>query len=535
MKVGIDFGTTYTKVAYVDERSELKLFRFPSPRGQEYIPTAVSYRHRGEGESVAVGQGALNEASNFRNVELIQGFKMFLPAEDPNVYGWTGSRPPTQVARDYLERLLREGRYSFQKVHGEITGAVVSVPEIWQRMGTNPGAEVLWRVVVDEMGLPVKQLASEPVCAAAYFFYQYQRGRRSLEDFHLLVCDVGGGTFDVALCRIHGQQIEVVDFDGNSEEGLGLAGRCFDYNAVRLAYSARHPGEVPAPNALDTLLAAFEEQKINPPEDVAALIEGLADPIDPAVEETLKEVPLYSFTANNEQYTLKLGQVRESFERVAQGIREVLERLQHRARGRGISIERIAIVGGFGQFPLVQRAILDCLGIRDPNDPRFDRTLHRDLGQFYAIAYGAALIAAGRIQPVEYYPHSLLIETHCLGQDRRIQSERLPIIEAGKAPAGSPHPVFATLGGQRVPIRVEPSRGYRLPLFIRLNGTGDLLRLEVPPVDLPDRGEYYLGVKIDRSNMGILVLQPVDGRRGREYRLGNINPVLIARRGDRHG
>jgi hypothetical protein len=60
-----------------------------------------------------------------------------------------------------------------------------------------------------------------------------------------------------------------------------------------------------------------------------------------------------------------------------------------------------------------------------------------------------------------------------------------------------------------------------------LNGTGQPLALEIPPVDLPEPGDYYVGVKIDRSNMGTLVFESLDGSVVKEYRMGNINPVII--------
>jgi molecular chaperone DnaK len=516
MKVGIDFGTTYTKIAYVDERGDLQLFPFPGPAGQHYIPTTVSYRQGGE--HVAIGEAALTEALNYPDVELVRGFKMFLPAENPKACGWTCSKSPTQVVRDYFEQLLRKAGESFERVHGDISSAVVSVPEVWQRTPTNRGAEALRRVLIDEMGLPVDRLQSEPVCAAAYFVHEYRRRGQTPDEFHLLVCDVGGGTFDVALCRVRGTRIDVVDFDGNSEEGLGRAGVCFDHNAVNRAY-AEHHGDSPSPEELLELLEEFEKVKITSHGEVAELVEQLTH----ANLSELRDVPLYRF---KRKYTLTLEQAMESFEPVAQGIKEVLARLKARLSERRVSIDRVAIVGGFGQFPLVQRTILESLGIRSQGDPRFDRTLHTEFGQFFAIAYGAALISAGLIQPTECYPHSLLIEVaRLVGPELR--RGFLPITEAGRTPAGQERPVFAEDGRRRVSVRVIRSGSGRLPVFIKLNGTGQPLALEIPPVDLPEPGDYYVGVKIDRSNMGTLVFESLDGRVVKEYRMGNINPVII--------
>jgi molecular chaperone DnaK len=198
----------------------------------------------------------------------------------------------------------------------------------------------------------------------------------------------------------------------------------------------------------------------------------------------------------------------------------VLRRLRQRAEAKGWSIDRVAIVGGFGQFPLVQRAILESLDIRDPMDVRFDQLLHREYRQFYAIAYGAALIAAGMIEPVEYYPHTLGIFAYRVweGQMKRVF---VPIVEAGKVSAGQLRPHFAPQL-----IRVEREGVTELPIGLQLGGAGEPIRLSLPPVRLPPPGRYRVGLLIDRSNMGILIFEPEDGGQRLEYRLGDVNPIL---------
>lgn len=520
MRIGIDFGTTYTKISYVQD-GRLHLFRFPGPGGRDYIPTAVAYcRGRGGKEEISVGEAALLDAINRPEARLATRFKLFLPIRDEaerKAKGWNLDRPPEEVTRDYFKQLLMESDFSFERTVGKIESIVVSVPEIWQRTANNPGAEALRRVLVDEMGLPVDHLRSEPVCAAAYYVYEYRRTEHRAEDrpFNLLVCDMGGGTFDVALCQVIGQRVEVLEFDGNSEGGWGLAGACFDHNLVRTVYRAIEGCE-PSEEILLELVHEFEQVKIKHHDEARELLE-LINITDPLVDDT----PLDYYIIRR-KYVPTLGQVRESFAPIAKGIKEVLERIRKRAERKGLSIDRVAIVGGFGQFPLVQRAILENLGIRDETDVRFDPLLHTQNRQFYAIAYGAALVAAGLIQPVEYYPHTIGIFVF-QREGGMLREKFLPIIEAGKVAAGQARPQFA----DKI-VKVPREATGSLPVGLQIEGTGEPIRFSLPLVRFPPPGNYRIGIQIDRSNMGILSFQPVDGKETIEYRLGDINPLLIA-------
>lgn len=520
MQIGIDFGTTYTKIAYVQD-GQLRLFRFPGPNGRDYIPTAVAYRRSREGWNISIGEAALSDAIHLPDVQLATRFKMFLPIQDPaerRERGWNLDRTPEEVAKDYFEQLLRASRFSFEKTVGPIESVVVSVPEIWQRSANNPGAEAVLRILVDELKLPVDHLRSEPVCAAAYFVYEYQRTEQRERDrpFNLLICDMGGGTFDVALCRVKGQEVEVIDFDGNSEGGWGLAGSLFDRNLVCTVYQAVE-GRPPDENLALELSVEFEAAKIlhhdQAVEDFSSIIELLPDP-------RLEDIQLAYYTFRR-KYTPTLKHVMESFQPVAEGIQQVITRLRNRAERKGLTIDRVAIVGGFGQFPLVQHAILKSLGIRDKTDVRFDERLHRQNKQFYAIAYGAALIAAGEIKPVEYYPHTIGVFVFRL-REGRLWKEFLPIIEAGKVAAGQARPMFA-----KELVQVRSQETGVLPIGLQIGGIGEPIRLSLPPVRYPPPGVYSIGIQIDRSNMAVLVFQRQDSGERIEYRLGEVNPLLI--------
>jgi len=522
MKVGIDFGTTYTKIAYLDEHGSPKLFLYPAPpNGRQFVPTTVAYT-RG-GRKIVIGEAARLALLNEDDVVYYEAFKMLLPLKKPQdwkAHGWPDGKSPAEVTRDYFLQLLREAEYSFEKQNPKIDGLVVSVPELWQKTADNPGAEVLKKILTEDLRLPLDHLRSEPVCAAAFYVYSYQKlERRSKRPFNLLVCDVGGGTFDVALCRVEGSSIKVLTFDGNGQYGVGEAGVSFDRAAVQIACRQAGRGK---PEELDEtefieLVREFERVKIEKHDEVSKQIVEFKD-----VPE-IQDAPLYAWRRG--KYKLSVAQVLQAFEPVKRGIEKVLTAIQQHAAANNWTIDRVAIVGGFGQFPLVEQTILDCLGIKGETDVRFDRTLNSE-NRFYAIALGAALIANGIIDPVEYYPHTLGIFAHRI-RNGELSEEFIPIVKPGEMPAGSLQPYFAQEDGQPLILDVQSSAFGRLPVFMQLHGSGNLLSLSVPEVDYPPPGKYHIGLAVDRSNLGKLVFEATSDQRRFEYLLGNVNPQLI--------
>lgn len=514
-KIGVDFGTTYSKIVYLDERGDLQVFGYPGKDNKKYIPTAVAYQRIGDTQILSLGDAARLGVIHKPGVRYCENFKMLLPLQGQEEWrsqGWSAEEPPAEVTRDYFLHLLREDQQSFEREVGPIESLVVSVPEVWQRTPDNRGAATLHRILQDELGLPLDHLRSEPVCAAAYFAYRYQKDERRAWSGNLLVCDMGGGTFDVALCRFVGQQIEVLDFDGNGHQGLGRAGVVFDRNAVTKAYEAVH-GACPASNSSDFLkaLRAFEEVKLHEHNTVIRRLElqnGMSE---------LDDTPFYFF---GEGYTLTYDQLQTAFQPIDQGIVVVLDRLLDRARSKGWTIDRVAIVGGFGQFPFVQQTILKHLGIGD-HDVRFDATLMTSNVRAFAVAYGAALIANGIVQPVERYPHTIgmfAARTH----RGLLVNDVLPLIEAGKVPAGQVRPIFSQ------EIVTVHSQGFKpLPVYIQLRGSGERLAIQTPEVEYPVDGRYHIGLVVDRSNLASLIFKPVEHGEERVYNLGNLSFDLI--------
>lgn len=536
--VGIDFGTNYTKIARYKGDGQFELFKFPGPSGTEYIPTTVSYRQKGNEVLVSIGASALIDFITYhQNTRLATRIKLFLPIRDANeqkAQGWTLDSHPDDVVKEYIAQLLLKHKYSLKSVWGTIENAVISVPEVWQRTAYNPGAEALRRILIDELGLSVDHLRSEPVCAAAYYAWTYQRYEKrdkgTESPFNLLVCDMGGGTFDVALCQVKGKSVNVLDFDGNSEGGWGLAGVRFDEELVRRVFKRVNRRE-PEPYELLDWITKFEEIKRlrnNEIEEEFSQIEqrGILD--DPKILEELNDTPIDTYTFGP-SLTPTIGEILESYRPIEDGIKQVLDRVKERLRQREMKIDRVAIVGGFGQFPLVRRTILKTLGIKTSHrNPQFDPILHKNFGLHFAIAYGAALIAAREIEPFEYYPHSLLLK--CWVREKQGLKEVYEhVVKAGQLLSGSNQPAFSES------IFYVQRQAYQpLPVCIQLEGKGEPIPIQLPHANYPEPGQYKVSVSIDRSNLAILTFENVETKKRYEYRLGNLDPIIFAQKGGKN-
>jgi molecular chaperone DnaK len=192
---------------------------------------------------------------------------------------------------------------------------------------------------------------------------------------------MGGGTFDVSLCRIYGdKKVEVLYFDGQGDKGLESAGVAFDRHCVRIAYTQKH-GQPPDENstAFMGLLREFETVKIAGHSKYTKKLKNyFKSPSD------LAEQTLYTFSGG---YTLTNAEVEQAFASIAEGINRVLERVKHWMQDNNQTCDRLFLVGGFCQFYLVQKTIIEALQLEE-NSTEIDRTFNL-INSAFAISYGA--------------------------------------------------------------------------------------------------------------------------------------------------
>ena len=128
-----------------------------------------------------------------------------------HIHTRAGDQSPVEVSASILATLRQRAEDS---LGGFIDGAVITVPAYFddaQRQGTKDAARLA--------GLHVLRLLNEPT--AASIAYGLDSGQEGL----IAVYDLGGGTFDISILRLHRGVFEVLATGGDS----ALGGDDFDH------------------------------------------------------------------------------------------------------------------------------------------------------------------------------------------------------------------------------------------------------------------------------------------------------------------
>ncbi|MCM2416950.1 hypothetical protein [Streptomyces sp. RKAG293] len=141
-----------------------------------------------------------------------------------------------------------------------------------------------------------------------------------------------------------------------------------------------------------------------------------------------------------------------------------------------------------------------------------------------AAVYGAALVAAGRIDPADRYPYAVCVGTHRTVAGRPRDEELLLSAAGALEPGGAT--VFAEADGQRVRLRTGPEgTAAGRPVRVRVRDTAGRRTAPVQTLLLPDGGEgdrFHVGVRVAVDGTARLVLQPLGTGAPSEYPLGSL-------------
>jgi molecular chaperone HscA len=224
LAAGIDLGTTNSLVATVRSGEAVTLV---DGQGQAILPSVVRYT----AEGVVVGEAAkaaaptdpLNTIASVKRlmghaVENIKTLSGQLPyqfdtsdASLPRMVTVGGAVSPIEVSAEILKVLVKRAEES---LGGELNGVVITVPAYFddaQRQATKDAARLA--------GVNVFRLLNEPTAAAVA--YGLDRGADGIHAIY----DLGGGTFDISILRLHKGVFEVMATGGDS----ALGGDDFDH------------------------------------------------------------------------------------------------------------------------------------------------------------------------------------------------------------------------------------------------------------------------------------------------------------------
>lgn len=229
--VGIDLGTTYSAVSTYDtdkgmaviiqnKMGEINPNTTPSvvslaPDTGKVIVGELAKRNISAG-----GQGARStiieikrEMGETFNEKTLEKYNMsegqYKVGDALRVYFANGWRLPQEISAFILMRMKEVAE---EHLGGEIYDAVITVPAYFterQKKATEEAALLA--------GLYPRQLIPEPTAAAIC----YGLDRDEEEKKTYLVYDLGGGTFDVSIIQVEGEQVNVIATSGDARLGGG--------------------------------------------------------------------------------------------------------------------------------------------------------------------------------------------------------------------------------------------------------------------------------------------------------------------------
>ncbi len=246
--VGIDLGTTFSAISYLDDVGRPQLLT--NLEGDQTTPSVVLV----DGDDIVVGQEALKAMAT--DMECIAecakrdlGFRAYQKKLGGREY------PPEVVQAWILNKL----RVDAQKRLGPFTQAVITVPAYFdevRRKATEDAGYIA--------GLDVLDIINEPTAAALAFGFHRGRlhsGELDMVPSRVLVYDLGGGTFDVTIMEIGAGEFFTLATDGDVQ----LGGRDWDQRLVDFVAEAfiREHGRDPRddPNTFGRLLRDCEDAK----------------------------------------------------------------------------------------------------------------------------------------------------------------------------------------------------------------------------------------------------------------------------------
>jgi Fe-S protein assembly chaperone HscA len=387
--VGIDLGTTNSLVAFMNlTKPEV----IPGEDGDKMVPSVVSIAPDGD---AIVGNAARQElidhpARTVYSVKRLMGRGIADVQDELKLFPFRIAEGSESVIRLVLGEktltppevsalILRQLKKNAEAALGTpVTKAVITVPAYFndaQRQATRDAGRIA--------GLEVLRLVNEPTAAALAY------GLDKRHEGVIAVYDLGGGTFDISILKLHDGIFEVLATNGDTH----LGGDDIDNLLLKIALEdiasewgtdVSHSGE-----AVQTLRAAVIRAK-----------EALSFALTSTIE----------FAWHGKAYQREI--TRELFEGL---IRDIVDRTlgpcRDCMRDAGVSpeqIDEVVMVGGSTRIPMVRGAV----------EVLFRARPHTELNPDEVVALGAAVqagILAGTVENqllLDVTPLSLGIEIY---------------------------------------------------------------------------------------------------------------------------
>ncbi len=351
-RIGIDLGTTYSCISYVDEDGNVKII--DNAEGEQTTPSVVYF----SGDEVIVGSTARQEGGmNPENIVERVKNHMGLPGYTINVEG--NEYSPAAVSKLILEKLIRDAK---DYLGDEIDGVVITCPAYF-----GDHARGATKLAGENAGVKVLQILDEPVAAAVAYAYS----RKEDMEKNILIYDLGGGTFDCTVVKLtlkgDSRDVKIITTGGDHL----LGGKDWDdalTKYMRDEFCNRTGADPSSMEADPDCIAMFSEYS----EKTKKLL-------------TTKESAAMTISFDGQKEKVEI--TREQFEAATEGLlSQSITLIDNMMTAKGLSIEKdideIILVGGSTRMPQVKK--------------RLEQEYGKPISSYEpdkAVAMGAALIS----------------------------------------------------------------------------------------------------------------------------------------------
>ncbi|MBA2545053.1 MAG: Hsp70 family protein [Deltaproteobacteria bacterium] len=355
--VGIDLGTSNSVVAIIDADGAPRILT--TEEGSTTLPSLIWFAPDGPviGEAAREGLDQAPDVTVFGAKRLlgrrfdhpeVRRLSRTLPyelVESPNGDVWISLAPGKTVSpEEVCALILYELKRTAERFLGEpVTSAVITIPAWYdaaQRQATKDAAQIA--------GLDVMRLLSEPTAAAL------GHGAHRGADRKYLVCDLGGGTFDVAAVDLEGGVFEVLATTGDPFLGGDDVDRAVVEHLVRDIRQVKALDVSTDPIAIERLRIAAQRAKHE--------LSGVSTtPIHVAELVQLPSGKTAEYKRSMRRDELELWSA-PLVRRLEAPIRDALARSGRKRE----DVHEVLLVGGMTRMPAVRREIARVSG-REPS------------------------------------------------------------------------------------------------------------------------------------------------------------------------